>query len=83
MGGSTSPGGLSPFGRCGRCAPCVCCRSYPDCDPAEREHSCPFFSRRAVDVVDAHDPALAPLFLYVAWTEVHAPCFVGQGPLPS
>lgn len=55
-------------------------RFYPDCEPAEREHSCPFFSRRAVDVVDRHDPSKAPLFLYVAWTEVHDPYFQGQGP---
>ena len=53
---------------------------YPDCEPIEREHSCPFFSRRAVDVVDRHDPLKAPLFLYVAWTEVHDPYFQGQGP---
>ena len=26
FGGAISPGGLSPFGRCGRCAPCLCSR---------------------------------------------------------
>ena len=30
MGGSVSPGGLSPLGRCGRCARCLCSRClYP------------------------------------------------------
>ena len=34
MGGSISPGGLSPFGRCGRCAHCLCSR-FPQ--PGRRE----------------------------------------------
>ena len=37
LGGSIRPGGLSPFGRCGRCAHCLCSR--PSAAPSPSHHS--------------------------------------------
>jgi len=59
-----------------RCAPSIPIHTQVlrRCSTQELEHSCPLFSKRAVRYIDEHPHASGqPLFLMMAWTEVHDP----------